>query len=77
MLWAPTREDSVEPLRLVDVSGINLAQRRQEMSDDEKRIEAEENDEDVEAHRRRALAEEPAKQDDDESDDVEAHRRRA
>ncbi|HMI21613.1 MAG TPA: hypothetical protein VK496_01730 [Gaiellaceae bacterium] len=47
------------------------------MSDDEKRIEAEENDEDVEAHRRRALAEEPAKQDDDESDDVEAHRRRA
>jgi hypothetical protein len=47
------------------------------MSEEEQRTESEEN-EDVEAHRRRALADEPAKQDDDdESDDVEAHRRRA
>jgi hypothetical protein len=45
---------------------------------EEERIETEESEsEDVEAHRRRALSEEPAQQEDDESDDVEAHRRRA
>lgn len=43
---------------------------------EEERIETEET-EDVEAHRRRALSEEPAEQESDESDDVEAHRRRA
>jgi hypothetical protein len=44
---------------------------------EEERIETEET-EDVEAHKRRALAEEPAaEQEGDESDDVEAHRRRA
>jgi hypothetical protein len=43
---------------------------------EEERIETEESD-DVEAHKRRALTEEPAQQEDDESDDVEAHRRRA
>lgn len=43
---------------------------------EEERIEIEESD-DVEAHKRRALTDEPAQQEDDESDDVEAHRRRA
>jgi hypothetical protein len=44
---------------------------------EEKRIEQEET-EDVEAHRRRALADEANEQsEEDESDDVEAHRRRA
>ena len=43
---------------------------------EEERIETEET-EDVEAHRRRALSEEPTEQEGDESDDVEAHRRRA
>ena len=43
---------------------------------EEERIETEET-EDVEAHRRRALAEEATEQEADESDDVEAHRRRA
>jgi hypothetical protein len=43
---------------------------------EEERIETEET-EDVEAHKRRALSEEPAEQESDESDDVEAHRRRA
>lgn len=44
---------------------------------EEERVETEES-EDVEAHRRRALADEPEQQqEDDESDDVEAHRRRA
>ena len=53
------------------------------MSEQEREQFAEEKDQlseenDVEAHRRRALADEPAKQADvDESDDVEAHRRRA
>jgi hypothetical protein len=47
------------------------------MSEEEK-FDTEES-EDVEAHRRRALTDEPAQQDQetDESDDVEAHRRRA
>ena len=44
---------------------------------EEERFDTEESDDDVEAHKRRALAEEPAQQEDDESDDVEAHRRRA
>ena len=45
---------------------------------EEERFDQEET-EDVEAHRRRALADEPSEQqsDKDESDDVEAHRRRA
>ena len=43
---------------------------------EEERIETEET-EDVEAHKRRALAEEATEQEGDESDDVEAHRRRA
>lgn len=44
---------------------------------EEERVETEKS-EDVEAHRRRALADEPEQQqEDDESDDVEAHRRRA
>jgi hypothetical protein len=44
---------------------------------EEERIDQEETD-DVEAHRRRALTDEPREQfEDDESDDVEAHRRRA
>jgi hypothetical protein len=45
------------------------------VSDEEQRIESEENAE-VEAHKRRVLANEDLKADDDESDDVEAHRRR-
>jgi hypothetical protein len=46
------------------------------MSEEEK-FDTEET-EDVEAHRRRALADEPSEQsEEDESDDVEAHRRRA
>jgi hypothetical protein len=47
---------------------------------EEKKFEAEsEESEDVEAHRRRALADEATEQSDgdDEGDDVEAHRRRA
>jgi len=45
---------------------------------EEQRFESEEESEDVEAHRRRALADETTdEQDKDESDDVEAHRRRA
>jgi hypothetical protein len=45
---------------------------------EEERFDTEESD-DVEAHRRRALADEPAQQeeDSDDGDDVEAHRRRA
>jgi hypothetical protein len=44
---------------------------------EEERIDTEES-EDVEAHRRRALADEATEnKEDDESDDVEAHRRRA
>jgi hypothetical protein len=44
---------------------------------EEEQFDTEESD-DVEAHRRRALADEANEQDDDdESDDVEAHRRRA
>jgi hypothetical protein len=50
---------------------------------DEQRIEessdqlgADEN-EDVEAHKRRHLVDEPAAEDNDDDDDVEAHRRRA
>jgi hypothetical protein len=45
---------------------------------DEERLDSEES-EDVEAHRRRALADEAAENDEDkeEGDDVEAHRRRA
>ena len=47
------------------------------MSEEEK-FDTEESD-DVEAHRRRGLVDEPAQQEDtdDESDDVEAHRRRS
>jgi len=46
------------------------------MSEQEK-FESEENDDDVEAHRRR-LADEPSEQEEntDDGDDVEAHRRR-
>ena len=44
---------------------------------EEERIEKEEESDDVEAHRRRALTDEPAAKEEDESDDVEAHRRRA
>jgi hypothetical protein len=44
---------------------------------EEKQFDSEEETEDVEAHRRRALADEANEQEDDESDDVEAHRRRA
>ena len=44
---------------------------------EEKQFESEEESDDVEAHRRRALADEAKEQEDDESDDVEAHRRRA
>jgi hypothetical protein len=62
--------------RLVAVSGIHLAQKEADMSEEE-RFESEEENDDVEAHRRRALADEPAEQPDEESDDVEAHRRRA
>ncbi|MFL5952466.1 MAG: hypothetical protein ACJ74M_12760 [Gaiellaceae bacterium] len=43
---------------------------------EEERFEAEEESDDVEAHRRR-LNDEPAAKEEDESDDVEAHRRRA
>lgn len=45
---------------------------------EEERFDQEESD-DVEAHRRRSIAEDEAKDqsDEDESDDVEAHRRRA
>jgi len=43
---------------------------------EEERFDSEET-EDVEAHKKRALADEPTQQEDDESDDVEAHRRRA
>jgi hypothetical protein len=44
---------------------------------EEQRFESEEESDDVEAHRRRALADEAKEQEDDESDDVEAHRRRS
>ena len=44
---------------------------------EEQRFESEEESDDVEAHRRRALADEANEQEEDESDDVEAHRRRA
>ena len=44
---------------------------------EEERFETEEESDDVEAHRRRALTDEPVAKEDDESDDVEAHRRRA
>jgi hypothetical protein len=44
---------------------------------EEQRFESEEESDDVEAHRRRALADEATEQEEDESDDVEAHRRRA
>ena len=44
---------------------------------EEERIEKEEESDDVEPHRRRALTDEPAAKEEDESDDVEAHRRRA
>jgi hypothetical protein len=43
---------------------------------EEEKFDTEESD-DVEAHKKRALADEPSQQEDDESDDVEAHRRRA
>ena len=43
---------------------------------EEERIEAEEESDDVEAHRRR-LTDETTANEEDESDDVEAHRRRA
>jgi hypothetical protein len=47
------------------------------MSEEEK-FENEEETDDVEAHRRRALADDAnAQSEEDESDDVEAHRRRA
>jgi hypothetical protein len=45
---------------------------------EEQRFESEEESDDVEAHRRRALADDATnEQEEDESDDVEAHRRRA
>lgn len=44
---------------------------------EEERVDTKEESDDVEAHRRRALADEPAAKEEDESDDVEAHRRRA
>jgi hypothetical protein len=44
---------------------------------EEQKFESEEESDDVEAHRRRALADEATEQEEDESDDVEAHRRRA
>jgi hypothetical protein len=48
------------------------------MSEKERLDQEETETEDVEAHRRRALAEEAKEQsEEDESDDVEAHRRRA
>jgi hypothetical protein len=47
-------------------------QEREQFADDREQA-SEEND--VEAHKKRALTEEPAQ--DDEGDDVEAHRRRA
>ncbi len=49
-------------------------QERDQFAEEKEQL-SEEND--VEAHRRRALTDEPAKKDDDEGDDVEAHRRRA
>lgn len=51
-----------------------MSEQDREQNTEEKDQFSDEND--VEAHKRRALTEEPA-QDDDEGDDVEAHRRRA
>src|SRR5204863_6450028 len=72
------REDSPAVARLDEVSGTNpRPEGGSKMSEEEKeKVETEESD-DVEAHRRRMLPDEPAEQEDDESDDVEAHRRRA
>jgi hypothetical protein len=43
---------------------------------DEERLEVSTEEEDVEAHKKRALADEPAAEDDGDDDDVEAHRRK-
>jgi hypothetical protein len=73
-MWAE-REDVGAVARLVDVSGTN-PKGGSTMSEEE-RFDQEET-EDVEAHRRRALADEASEQsEEEESDDVEAHRRRA
>jgi hypothetical protein len=61
--------------RLVDVSGNATCPKEAEMSEEE-RVDTEETD-DVEAHKRRALADEPAENKDDDGDDVEGHMRRA
>ena len=75
---APPREDFGDAARLEAVSGIySRLNKEAEMSEQEK-FESEENEnEDVEAHRRK-LAEEPSEQEEssDDNDDVEAHRRR-
>jgi hypothetical protein len=43
---------------------------------DEERLEVPIEEEDVEAHKKRRLADEPAAEDDGDDDDVEAHRRK-
>jgi hypothetical protein len=71
------REDVGAVARLVDVSGTNPRPKGGSTMSEEERFDQEET-EDVEAHRRRALADEASEQsEEEESDDVEAHRRRA
>jgi hypothetical protein len=72
------REDVGAVVRLVAVSGSRPQPKRRQTMSEEERFDSEET-EDVEAHRRRAMANEEAtdQSEEDESDDVEAHRRRA
>src|SRR4051794_9876628 len=70
------REDAGAARRLVDVSGIQRPQGGRKMSEEERIETTEESDDDVEAHRRRHLADEAGEQENDEGDDVEAHRRK-
>jgi hypothetical protein len=74
----PLREDVGAVRRLVGVKRYSPSPKGGRKMSEEKQFEAEsEESEDVEAHRRRALADEATEQSDDEGDDVEAHRRRA
>jgi hypothetical protein len=71
------REDVRAVARPVEVSGRNPQPKRRSTMSEEERKDSEET-EDVEAHRRRAFADDASDQsEEDESDDVEAHRRRA